>query len=59
MLIIFLIIIFGILLIAGAGWGLFWFLVQVGVIAQKATEPPTRDTNDYSLSQGREVGKRD
>lgn len=36
-------------------WGVFWFLVQAGVVVQKAVEPPTIDTQDYSLSQGREV----
>lgn len=37
------------------GWGIFWFLVQSGVIVQKALEPPTTDARDYSLDQGREV----
>jgi hypothetical protein len=37
------------------GWGIFWFLVQSGVVVQKALEPPTTDTRDYSLDQGREV----
>jgi uncharacterized membrane protein len=36
-------------------WGVFWFLVQTGLIVQKALEPPTTDTRNYSLEQGREV----
>jgi hypothetical protein len=46
-----------IVLIVGLGWGLFFVLVQLGVIAQKAMEPPTQDSGDYSLDQGRDVGK--
>jgi hypothetical protein len=56
-LLLILIVFAGILLLIGAGWGLFWFLIQVGVIVQKATEPPTTDTNNYSLGQSRDVGK--
>lgn len=37
------------------GWGIFWFLVQAGVIVQKALEPPTTDSRSFSLEQGREV----
>lgn len=37
------------------GWGIFWFLVQAGVIAQKALEPPTTDTRSFNLDQSREV----
>jgi flagellar basal body-associated protein FliL len=36
-------------------WGVFWFLVQAGVVAQKAFEPPATDTRSFSLDQGREV----
>ncbi|MFV9505309.1 MAG: hypothetical protein AB4911_12170 [Oscillochloridaceae bacterium umkhey_bin13] len=49
------------ILIAGAmflwmiAWGVFWFLVQTGVIVQKALEPPVSDQGTYSLEQGREV----
>lgn len=56
---LFLIILGGILLISILGWGTFLLLVQLGVIVQKATEPPTTDTNTYSLDQGRDVANRD
>jgi hypothetical protein len=36
-------------------WGVFWFLVQTGLIVQKALEPPATDTRNYNLEQGREV----
>ncbi|NTW01612.1 MAG: hypothetical protein HGA19_09910 [Oscillochloris sp.] len=51
-----LIVLAGILILFVAGWGIFWLLIQLGVIVQKATEPPTTDTNNYSLNQGRDVG---
>lgn len=41
------------------GWGIFWLLVQSGVIVQKALEPPTTDARDFSLDQGREVKSED
>lgn len=44
-------------LIALFGWGAFLLLVQLGVIFKKASEPPYKDHSDYSLSQGRDVGK--
>lgn len=37
------------------GLGVFWFLVQTGVIVQKALEPPTTDSHSFTLEQGREV----
>jgi hypothetical protein len=52
-----LMILAGILLLASIGFGTFWVLIQLGVIVQKAAEPPTTDTNNYSLGQGRDVGK--
>lgn len=55
---LFLIILGGILLLSILGWGTFWLLVQLGVIVQKATEPPTTDTNNYSLDQGRDIADR-
>ncbi|WP_129627397.1 hypothetical protein [Candidatus Oscillochloris fontis] len=55
----FLFLLGGLLLLSLVGWGTFWILVQLGVIVQKAVEPPTTDTNNYSLDQGRDVGKRD
>lgn len=51
-----LIVLGGLLLLSLVGWGTFWILIQLGVIVQKATEPPITDTNNYSLSQGRDVG---
>lgn len=36
-------------------WGVFWFLVQAGIVVQKSLEPPVSDTRDYSLEQSREV----
>ncbi|MEI8166143.1 MAG: hypothetical protein WCG26_07185 [Chloroflexales bacterium] len=52
---LFLVIIAGILFLGIGGWGLFWFLVQSGAVVQKALEPPTTDSRDYSLEQGREI----
>lgn len=37
-------------------WGGFLLLVQLGIIAKKATEKPTQDYGTYTLDQGREVG---
>lgn len=47
----------GLLVLSLVGFSTFWILVQLGVIVQKAVEPPTSDTNDYSLNQGRDIGK--
>jgi hypothetical protein len=57
MLMMTLIVIAGILLLVMAGFGTFWLLVQLGVIAQKAMEPPTTDNGTYGLEQGRDIGK--
>ncbi len=54
---IILIIIGALLLLSIAGWGLFWLLVQLGVIVNEARKPAYTDTSDYSLKQGRDVGK--
>jgi hypothetical protein len=56
MILLTLMILGGILLLSAVGWGTFWVLIQLGVIVQKAAEPPTTDTNNYSLGQGRDVG---
>jgi hypothetical protein len=56
MIMLLLIILGGLLLLSLVGWGTFWILIQLGVIVQKAVEPPTTDTNNYSLSQGRDIG---
>ncbi|MEI7771309.1 MAG: hypothetical protein WCI67_15065 [Chloroflexales bacterium] len=47
----------GVLLLISVGFGTFWVLIQLGVIVQKAAEPPTTDTNNYALHQGRDVGE--
>lgn len=52
-----LVILCGIGLIAILGWGIFLLLVQLGVIVQKASEPPYTDMGGYSLEQGRDVGR--
>jgi hypothetical protein len=49
----------GLMFVWMIAWGLFWLLVQGGVIVRKAMEPPTTDTNNYSLNQGREVKSED
>lgn len=54
-----LLIVAGLMFLWMIAWGLFWLLVQAGVIAQAATKPPITDTNDYSLQQGREVKSED
>lgn len=52
-----LLIVGGLLLLGMLGFGLFMLLVQLGVIVKKAGEPPYQDMSDYSLQQGREIGK--
>jgi hypothetical protein len=47
----------GLLLLAGLVWGLFWFLVQAGVIVHEARKPTYTGGENYRLEQGREVGK--
>ncbi|MCG8351648.1 MAG: hypothetical protein MI924_28100 [Chloroflexales bacterium] len=39
------------------GWGIFWLLVQLGVIVSEARKPTYIDNSDYTLDQGREVGQ--
>jgi hypothetical protein len=46
----------GLVLLSVVGWGLFWFLIQLGVIIRKAQEPPHTDTGTYELRQGRDIG---
>ncbi len=55
MFLLLLIILGGILLLISIGFSIFWVLVHLVVIVQKAVEPPTIDTNDYSVHQGRDV----
>jgi flagellar basal body-associated protein FliL len=50
-----LLIVAGVMMLWMVGWGIFWFLAQAGVVVQKAMEPPTTDTSNYTLNQGREV----
>jgi sulfite exporter TauE/SafE len=53
-----LLIVLGVILaIISLGLGTFWVLLQLGVIVNEASKPTYSDTNDYRLSQGREVGK--
>lgn len=52
-------IVVGLIVVALIGSGIFWFLVQIGVIVQKAAEPPTQDYGSYSLDQGRDASERD
>lgn len=54
-----LLIVAGVMMLWMVGWGLFLLLAQAGVVVQKAIEPPTTDTNNYSMSQGREVKSED
>ncbi|GAB4433503.1 MAG: hypothetical protein OHK0015_22340 [Chloroflexi bacterium OHK40] len=54
-----LVIVAGLLFLWMIAWGIFWFLVQAGVIVQKALEPPAMDDGSYTLSQGREVKTED
>jgi hypothetical protein len=35
--------------------GLIWFLLSIGVIVQKASEPAHLDQGNYTMDQGREV----
>jgi hypothetical protein len=35
--------------------GLIWFLLSIGVIVQKASEPAHLDHGTYTMDQGREV----
>jgi hypothetical protein len=48
-------LVFGLLAVAGIGWGVFLLLVQLGVIVKEVQKPQHVDSFDYSLSQGREV----
>ncbi|OAN43186.1 hypothetical protein A6A03_18545 [Chloroflexus islandicus] len=52
-------IVVGLIVVALIGSGIFWFLVQIGVIVQKAAEPPTQDYGSYLLDQGRDASERD
>lgn len=54
----FLIVLAVILAIVSIGIGTFWVLVQLGVIVHEAAKPPHHDTNDYRLSQGRDIGEK-
>jgi len=53
-----LVVLCGAVLLAMIGWGLFWFLVQAGVIVSYARKPPHVDAGDYRLEQGRDVGEK-
>jgi hypothetical protein len=58
-LIILVVVILGLGLLGSMLVGGFFLLVQLGVIAKKATEPVYTDSGDYFIEQGREVGKDD
>ena len=45
----------GLILLLALGGTTFWILLQLGVIAAKAAEPPVQDHGNYSLQQGQEV----
>jgi hypothetical protein len=47
----------GLVLIALFGTGIFFLLLQLGVIVKKAGEKPIKDMGGYSIKQGRDVGK--
>ena len=51
----FALIILGIVILSGLGL----FLLKIGVIVNQASKPPHIDHGNYSLDQGREVGKDD
>lgn len=57
--ILLLFIVAALLVLAAAGWGTFLLLVQLGVIVKEAGKGQHSDSYDYSLSQGREVGRND
>lgn len=40
-------------------FGIVVLVLKVAAIVQKAGEPPTEDEGDYTLEQGREVGRTD
>ena len=53
---LFLVALCALVLLATAGWWIFWLLVQLGVIVRAAQRPPHVDAGDYRLDQGRDVG---
>jgi hypothetical protein len=54
---ILLLVLGGLLLLAALSWGGFLLLVQLGVIVHEAGKPMHLDSANYSLKQGREVGR--
>lgn len=52
-----LIVVCSIVLLGAVGWGMFLLLVQLGVIVNESRKPVYKDTNDYTLNQGRDVGR--
>jgi hypothetical protein len=54
-LLIVLVIVAAVMFLWMIAWGVFWFLVQAGVIVQKAVEPPATGGPSFTLEQGREV----
>ena len=47
----------GLVLAVGLGFGLVMLLIKLGVIVREAQRPPHIDAGDYRLSQGRDVGR--
>jgi hypothetical protein len=48
------VLVIGMILIGG-GIGLFFLLIQLGVIVNEAQRPPHQDSGNYQISQGHEV----
>ena len=52
-------LIVALLLLMIVGWGALLLLIQLGVIVKESSKPVHTDTSNYSLQQGREVGRED
>lgn len=53
------IVIIGLVCLGSIIFGSIMLLIQLGVIAKKATESTYQDTSDYTIDQGRDVGNND
>jgi hypothetical protein len=54
-----LLILGGLVCLGTLGFGTVLLLIQLGVIFKKATEEPYRDQGNYTIDQGRDVGKQE
>ena len=54
-----LLVVAAILVLMIVGWGALLLLIQLGVIVKESSKPVHTDTSNYSLQQGREVGRED